>query len=110
MKKIALFLFLSTFCLNFSYSQTNPTPKKEIKISIDSTFYKSAAGVLIGYFKQAKIANYYIDSKLQEKMPLNFQFRDLSTNQAEEVLKKIYKIKFEKVDKDFYFVSLEENK
>lgn len=110
MKKIALLLFLSLISSNVSYSQTNPPVKKEIKITLDSTFYKTASGVIVGYFKQAKITNYYIDSKLEEKTPLNFHFRDLTISQAEEVLKKIYKIKIDKIDKNFYFVSLEENK
>ena len=110
MKKIIFTLFCLIFLPISINAQNTPQQKKEIKINIDSKFYKSAAGVIRGYFIQSKVENYYIDEKLEEKNPLNFQIRELTVSQAEDILKKIYKIKIEKLEKNFYFVTLEEIK
>ena len=109
MKKFILVVLIGFFGLS-SFAQT-PIPKKEPKITIDSQFYKNASGVVVAFFKQAKINNYYVDEKLDQKPTLNFQVREMSVDQVKDLLSKIYKIKIETNDKkDFYFVLLDEKK
>lgn len=103
-----LFAVLGCFCLmSFpisGFSQpTNPNylqdekPKKEILISIKSTFYKNPVQVIEGFFKQANIYDFSItDSGKLEKIDVgNFQFRNKTVDQAMKRLSSEYKIVFE---------------
>ena len=106
MKKIFLILSLLLFPISSINSQTQP-PEKEIKISLDSKFYNSASSVIVGFFKQAKIDNFFVDEKLEKQPVMNFKFRDKSIKDTIELLSKIYDIDFVTSEKkDFYFVNL----
>ena len=87
-----------------SYSQPIGTislqdekPKKEILISIKSTFYKNPVQVIEGFFKQANIYDFSIsDNEKLEKIDVgNFQFRNRTIDQAIKRLSSEYKIVFE---------------
>ena len=65
-----------------------------------------ASGVIIGFFKQAKINNYYIDEKLEKDPSLNFRFREKTIKETLDILSRVYSIDFEITEKkDFYFFS-----
>lgn len=109
MKKIFLAIVL-VFLSSLAFAQ-NPEPAKEIKISLDSKYYNSASGVIIGFFKQAKINNYYIDEKLEKDPSLNFRFREKTIKETLDILSRVYSIDFEITEKkDFYFVKLRSKK
>ena len=103
-----LFAVFSCFCLLSTpvYSFPQPSnsltiqdekPKKEILISIKSTFYKNPVQVIEGFFKQANIYDFSIsDNEKLEKIDVgNFQFRNKTIDQAIKRLSSEYKIVFE---------------
>ena len=69
-------------------------PKKEILISLNSTYYRNAKEVLEGFFKQANIRNKYIDSSLDSVDKKNFSFVDFTIDEAMEYLSSKYNVKF----------------
>ena len=60
-KTILFTVLLFASLSKYSYSQDIPKPKKEILISVNSTYYKNAKEVVEGFFKQANIRNKSID-------------------------------------------------
>ena len=69
-------------------------PKKEILISLNSTYYRNAKEVLEGFFKQANIRNKYIDSSVDNVDKKNFSFVDFTIDEAMEYLSLKYNVKF----------------
>lgn len=89
----------------------NPQTEKEVKITLDSKFYNSASSVIVGFFKQAKINNFFVDEKLEKEPVMNFRFRDKSVKETIELLSKIYSVEFITTEKkDFYFVNIRAKK
>jgi hypothetical protein len=78
----------------YSYSQDIPKPKKEILISINSTYYKNAKEVVEGFFKQANIRNKSIDSSLEKAEQKNFSFVGFTVEETMEYLSFKYNIVF----------------
>jgi hypothetical protein len=78
----------------YSYSQDIPKPKKEILISINSTYYKNAKEVVEGFFKQANIRNKSIDSSLEKAEQKNFSFIGFTVEETMEYLSFKYNIVF----------------
>ena len=74
--------------------QADEKPKKEILISLNSTYYRNAKEVLEGFFKQANIRNKYIDSSLDKADKKNFSFVDFTVEEAMEYLSSKYDVKF----------------
>lgn len=110
MKKLFLVLSLMFLPISSINSQTPPT-QKEVKISLDSQFYNSASSVIVGFFKQAKIHNFFVDEKLEKEPVMNFKFRDKSIKETIELLSKIYSVDFVTTEKkDFYFVNIRTKK
>ncbi len=87
---VLLFLSLG----KHSYSQDIPKPKKEILISINSTYYKNAKEVVEGFFKQANIKNKSIDSSLEKAEQKNFSFVGFTIEETMEYLSSKYNIVF----------------
>ena len=103
MKK--LFIIVGCFCLLSVSSrvfslplhpviQADEKPKKEILISLNSTFYRNAKEVVEGFFKQANIRNKYIDSSLEKLDKKNFSFVDFTVDEAVEYLSSKYNVQF----------------
>lgn len=74
--------------------QADEKPKKEILISINSSFYRNAKEVVEGFFKQANIRNKYIDSSLEKLDKKNFSFVDFTVDEAVEYLSSKYNVQF----------------
>lgn len=74
--------------------QADEKPKKEILISLNSTYYRSAKEVVEGFFKQANIRNKYIDSSLEKLDKKNFSFVDFTVDEAVEYLSSKYNVQF----------------
>ena len=74
--------------------QYDEKPKKEILISLNSTYYRNAKEVLEGFFKQANIRNKYIDSSLDKLDKKNFSFVDFTIDEAVEYLSSKYNVQF----------------
>ena len=74
--------------------QVDEKPKKEILISINSSFYRNAKEVVEGFFKQANIRNKYIDSSLEKLDKKNFSFVDFTVDEAVEYLSSKYNVQF----------------
>ena len=88
---------LSSSVVSFSepvMTYQNEKPKKEILISLNSTYYRNAKEVLEGFFKQANIRNKYIDSSLDKTDKKNFSFVDFTIEEAMEYLSSKYDVKF----------------
>ena len=110
MKKIFFLLLFSLISVCPVNSQV-PQSEKELKITLDSKFYNSASSVIVGFFKQAKINNFFVDEKLEKEPVMNFRFRDKSVKETIELLSKIYSVEFITTEKkDFYFVNLRTKK
>ena len=92
----AIFLTLATFSLfgTTSKAQDEPKPKKEISISLNSSYYRNAKEVIEGFFKQANIRNKYIDSSLDNVDKKNFSFVDFSIDEAIAYLSSKYNVQF----------------
>ena len=92
----AIFLTLVTFFLfgTTSKAQDEPKPKKEISISLNSSYYRNAKEVIEGFFKQANIRNKYIDSSLDNVDKKNFSFVDFSVDEAIAYLSSKYNVQF----------------
>ena len=92
----AIFLTLATFFLfgTSSKAQDEPKPKKEISISLNSSYYRNAKEVIEGFFKQANIRNKYIDSSLDKADKKNFSFVDFTVDEAIEYLSSKYNVQF----------------
>ena len=91
-----IFLTLAAFFLfgTRSMAQDEPKPKKEISISLNSTYYRNAKEVIEGFFKQANIRNKYIDSSLDKADKKNFSFVDFTLDEAIEYLSSKYNVQF----------------
>lgn len=98
-------VFLSFLCLastplvvwskpTYQNFQVDDKPKKEILISLNSTYYRNAKEVIEGFFKQANIRNKYIDSSLDKEDKKNFSFVDFTIDEAIEYLSSKYNVKF----------------
>ena len=74
--------------------QVDEKPKKEILISLNSSFYRNAKEVVEGFFKQANIRNKYIDSSLEKLDKKNFSFVDFTVDEAVEYLSSKYNVTF----------------
>jgi hypothetical protein len=74
--------------------QVDEKPKKEILISINSSYYRNAKEVIEGFFKQANIRNRYIDSSLEKTDKKNFTFVDFTVDEAIEYLSSKYNVQF----------------
>ena len=74
--------------------QVDEKPKKEILISLNSTYYRNAKEVIEGFFKQANIRNKYIDSSLDKLDKKNFSFVDFTIDEAVEYLSSKYNVQF----------------
>lgn len=74
--------------------QTDEKPKKEILISLNSTYYRNAKEVIEGFFKQANIRNKYIDSSLDKADKKNFSFVDFTVDEAIDYLSSKYNVQF----------------
>lgn len=74
--------------------QADEKPKKEILISLNSTYYRNAKEVVEGFFKQANIRNKYIDSSLEKLDKKNFSFVDFTVDEAVEYLSSKYNVQF----------------
>lgn len=74
--------------------QIDEKPKKEILISLNSTYYRNAKEVIEGFFKQANIKNKYIDNTLDKEDKKNFSFVDFTVDEAIEYLSSKYNVKF----------------
>jgi len=84
-------------------------PKKELLISINSTYYKNPSQVIEGFFKQAKIYDFTIDDKVKELKNKNIQFKNKTVQQSIDILSKLYNITFkvEEIGKEkFYSVEV----
>lgn len=93
----------------YAIIQEDEKPKKEILISINSTYYKNPAQVVEGVFKQAKIYDFTIDDKVKDIKNKNIQFRNKTVQQTLDILSKLYNISFkvEEVGKEkFYSVEV----
>ena len=92
----AILLTLATFFLfgTGSMAQDEPKPKKEISISLNSSYYRNAKEVIEGFFKQANIRNKYIDSSLDKADKKNFSFVDFTVDEAVEYLSSKYNVRF----------------
>ena len=91
----AIFLTLAFFLLGTaSNAQDEPKPKKEISISLNSTYYRNAKEVIEGFFKQANIKNKYIDSSLDKAEKKNFSFVDFTVDETVEYLSSKYNVQF----------------
>jgi len=92
----AIFLTLATFLLlgTGSMAQDEPKPKKEISISLNSSYYRNAKEVIEGFFKQANIRNKYIDGSLDKADKKNFSFVDFTVDEAIEYLSSKYNVQF----------------
>jgi len=77
-----------------SNAQEEPKPKKEISISLNSSYYRNAKEVIEGFFKQANIRNKYIDSSLDKADKKNFSFVDFTVDEAVEYLSSKYNGQF----------------
>lgn len=109
MKKIIVFLLLVLSCPVYSYDDA--PVKKPILITLNSRYYQNASQVVEGFFKQAKIFNYSIDTKLEKEDTKNFRFSNKTIEQSSELLGKLYNITIESNDKkDFYIVTIKEKK
>jgi hypothetical protein len=100
-----IFAILSFFCIlptpikGFSQPvqfmfQVDEKPKKEILISLNSTYYRNAKEVIEGFFKQANIRNKYIDSSLDKLDKKNFSFVDFTLDEAIGYLSSKYNVTF----------------
>ena len=74
--------------------QMDEKPKKEILISLNSTYYRNAREVIEGFFKQANIRNKYIDSSLEKEEKKNFSFVDFTIDEAIGYLSSKYNVQF----------------
>jgi len=74
--------------------QVDEKPKKEILISLNSTYYRNAKEVIEGFFKQANIRNKYIDSSLDKLDKKNFSFVDFTLDEAIGYLSSKYNVEF----------------
>ena len=74
--------------------QADEKPKKEILISLNSTYYRNAKEVIEGFFKQANIRNKYIDSALEKEEKKNFSFVDFTIDEAIGYLSSKYNVQF----------------
>jgi len=74
--------------------QVDEKPKKEILISLNSTYYRNAKEVIEGFFKQANIRNKYIDSSLDKLDKKNFSFVDFTLDEAIGYLSSKYNVTF----------------
>ena len=74
--------------------QADEKPKKEILISLNSTYYRNAKEVIEGFFKQANIRNKYIDSSLEKEDKKNFSFVDFTIDEAIGYLSSKYNVQF----------------
>lgn len=111
MKNIFLLIALFTLSISTVFGQVPTTNEKEVKITLDSKYYNSASSVIIGFFKQAKITNYFIDESLEKNSTLNFRFKQKTVNETIELLSKVYSVDFQTNEKkDFYFVFLKVKK
>ena len=91
----AIFFILAFFLLGtVSNAQDEPKPKKEISISLNSSYYRNAKEVIEGFFKQANIRNKYIDSSLDKADKKNFSFVDFTVDEAVEYLSLKYNVQF----------------
>ncbi len=91
----AIFYTLAIFLLGTTVNaQDEPKPKKEIMISLNSTYYRNAKEVIEGFFKQANIRNKYIDSSLDKADKKNFSFVDFTVDEAVEYLSSKYNVQF----------------
>jgi hypothetical protein len=93
-KTILFTVLLFASLSKYSYSQDIPKPKKEILISINSTYYKNAKEVVEGFFKQANIRNKSIDSSLEKVDQKNFSFVGFTVEETMEYLSLKYNIVF----------------
>lgn len=97
-----LFAMMSLICLfpspmsmpAHTIIQVDEKPKKEILISLNSSFYRNAKEVVEGFFKQANIKNKYIDSSLEKLDKKNFSFIDFTVDEAIEYLSSKYNVQF----------------
>ena len=96
MKIYSAIFFTLAFLLfgTVSNAQDDPKPKKEITISLNSTYYRNAKEVIEGFFKQANIRNKYIDSSLDKADKKNFSFVDFTVDEAVEYLSSKYNVQF----------------
>lgn len=80
-------------------------PKKEILVSINSTFYKNPSQVVEGVFKQAGIYDFTIDEKVKDLKNKNIQFKNKTVQQALDILSRLYNITFkvEEIGKDKFY-------
>ena len=85
--------------------QVEEKTKKEILISINSTYYKNPAQVVEGVFKQARIYDFTIDEKVKEMKNKNIQFKNKTVQQALDILSKLYNITFkiEEIGKEKFY-------
>jgi hypothetical protein len=91
----AIFYILAFFLFGtVANAQDEPKPKKEITISLNSTYYRNAKEVIEGFFKQANIRNKYIDSSLDKADKKNFSFVDFTVDEAVEYLSSKYNVQF----------------
>ncbi len=92
----AILLTLASFFLfnTGSMAQDEPKSKKEISISLNSSYYRNAKEVIEGFFKQANIRNKYIDSSLDKAEKKNFSFVDFTVDEAVEYLSSKYNVQF----------------
>ena len=74
--------------------QSDEKPKKEILVSLNSTYYRNAKEVIEGFFKQANIRNKYIDSSLDKLDKMNFSFVDFTIDEAIGYLSSKYNVTF----------------
>lgn len=74
--------------------QADEKPKREILISLNSTYYRNAKEVIEGFFKQANIRNKYIDSSLEKEEKKNFSFVDFTIDEAIGYLSSKYNVQF----------------
>lgn len=106
-----LFLFITapitTLSATTSYTQevVQEKPKKEILISINSTYYKNPSQVIEGLFKQARIYDFTIDEKVKDIKNKNIQFKNKTVQQALDILSKLYNISFkvEEIGKEKFY-------
>ena len=74
--------------------QSDEKPKKEILVSLNSTYYRNAKEVIEGFFKQANIRNKYIDSSLEKLDKKNSSFVDFTLDEAMGYLSSKYNVTF----------------
>lgn len=93
-------------------AQDEPKPvKKEVLVSMSSSYYKNATQVIEGFLKQAHISDFFIDERIEKIERKNFQFKNKTIDQSVSLLSQFYNVEFKFTEKkDFVTVIFKDKK